>query len=313
MWLYQIRMDQPAIALAEIKELTGIKPKLIGDVALSPAYWKGIESRLAFTRSIHQLLFECSKKSLNSAMKKFNWQKIIKNDFFLRLHHAPNKAAPHLAGFIWHSLSNPRASSESKTQINLFFIQNQVFCTLKIAEITEHFELRRAHLRPAHHPTGMHPKLARAMINLTGIRKGKLYDPFCGAGGILIEAGMMGLKPVGYDNVPELVEKAKTNLKHYKIANAVIKLTDSKKIKSPFSYVATDLPYGRGTKKQPLLPLYTKFASILKRHLKRKAVVMYPHFLDFKRIAKKAGLKILHEFTLPVHQELKRKIVVVKA
>ena len=74
---------------------------------------------------------------------------------------------------------------------------------------------RKAHLRPELQPTSLHPRLARALINLTGIRKGILLEPFCGAGGILLEAGLMGIKTVGYDIDKIVLKKCKINLNFY--------------------------------------------------------------------------------------------------
>lgn len=44
------------------------------------------------------------------------------------------------------------------------------------------------------------PKLARIMVNLTGVREGEtIWDPFCGSGNILLEGLMSGLDVLGSD------------------------------------------------------------------------------------------------------------------
>lgn len=43
------------------------------------------------------------------------------------------------------------------------------------------------------------PKLARMMINFTALRDGIIWDPFCGSGTILMEAGMLGFNLLGSD------------------------------------------------------------------------------------------------------------------
>ncbi|MEK6857065.1 MAG: DNA methyltransferase, partial [Nanoarchaeota archaeon] len=163
-----------------------------------------------------------------------------------------------------------------------------------------------------HHPSSMHPKLARALINLTGIEKGKLYDPFCGSGGILIEAGFMGLEPVGYDIDEEMLRKAKKNLEFYKIKKFAIKKQDATKINHKIDFLATDVPYGRGTKKINCEELYLKFLLNLKKILRGRAVIMFPHFVNYKKLIKKAKLKIKKEFSIYVHHDLTRKIAVVE-
>jgi tRNA (guanine10-N2)-dimethyltransferase len=58
------------------------------------------------------------------------------------------------------------------------------------------------------------PKLARMMINLSGIKKGgTLLDPFCGSGTVLMEAAMIGVKNIiGSDLSNKAVEDSKINM-----------------------------------------------------------------------------------------------------
>ena len=43
------------------------------------------------------------------------------------------------------------------------------------------------------------PKLARMMVNFTALRDGVIWDPFCGSGTILMEAGILGFNLLGSD------------------------------------------------------------------------------------------------------------------
>lgn len=56
------------------------------------------------------------------------------------------------------------------------------------------------------------PKLARMMVQLA-LRPGAktLIDPFCGSGGVLMEAALLGLHATGADNSPKAVEDAAAN------------------------------------------------------------------------------------------------------
>lgn len=57
------------------------------------------------------------------------------------------------------------------------------------------------------------PRLARILINLSGAKEGNLIlDPFCGVGGIIQEALLMGINCVGIDIDSEAIDGAKTNL-----------------------------------------------------------------------------------------------------
>ncbi|MFA6082507.1 MAG: DNA methyltransferase [Patescibacteria group bacterium] len=56
-------------------------------------------------------------------------------------------------------------------------------------------------------------KLARMMVNLTGLNAGDvtIYDPFCGDGTVLMEASELGFNILGSDISPTAVEHSKTN------------------------------------------------------------------------------------------------------
>jgi len=93
----------------------------------------------------------------------------------------------------------------------------------------------------------MSPKLARCMVNLTRIKNSdRLLDPFCGTGGIIIEAGIIGARVVGTDIDPKMVIGTIENLQHCDIKDYEVFQADARKLKLPYEVdgVATDPPYG---------------------------------------------------------------------
>ncbi len=56
------------------------------------------------------------------------------------------------------------------------------------------------------------PKLARIMVNLSGLKKGTILDPFCGTGVVLQEALMEGLTVNGTDLSDKMVDYTTKNL-----------------------------------------------------------------------------------------------------
>ncbi len=68
--------------------------------------------------------------------------------------------------------------------------------------------------RPFFKPVTLDPRLARLMISLSFNRgaPSAVVDPFCGTGGIAIEASMLGLEVFASDLDPRMVEGTKTNL-----------------------------------------------------------------------------------------------------
>ncbi|MFX1582843.1 MAG: THUMP domain-containing protein, partial [Promethearchaeota archaeon] len=62
------------------------------------------------------------------------------------------------------------------------------------------FSARRSPLRPFFVPSAIHPKIARVLVNLSRARPGSyVVDPFCGTGGLLLEAAEIGCIPVAFD------------------------------------------------------------------------------------------------------------------
>jgi len=57
------------------------------------------------------------------------------------------------------------------------------------------------------------PKLAQILVNLSGLQKGNVLDPFCGTGVILQESLLLGLNAYGSDLAEKMVDFTNINLK----------------------------------------------------------------------------------------------------
>lgn len=100
------------------------------------------------------------------------------------------------------------------TGTDLTIFDKQVFATVGLQDL-EGFAERDYERPKIDSRSGMlPPKLARIMINLTGIDTSKvLFDPFCGSGTLLVEAVDLGFtKVMGSDLSPKAVEHSKQNI-----------------------------------------------------------------------------------------------------
>lgn len=164
--------------------------------------------------------------------------------------------------------------------------------------------------RPFFHPGVMMPLMARAMVNLTGVQPGEiLYDPFCGTGGILLEAECIGAVAAGSDIDPAMIDGARINLPH-----SACFLADSGNLPiadRSVDAVATDLPYGQSTsiKAVSLEDLYTQSLSEIQRILKRESRAVIITHQDISGLAGEY-FEIIHSFSQRVHKSLTRQIVV---
>jgi len=194
--------------------------------------------------------------------------------------------------------------------IPLFKTGKQYLAAIEIP-LNRDFERRKPQFRPYFHPTSMHPRIARALVNLARVKKGDtVLDPFCGTGGILIEAGLMGLKAKGSDIDEEMVDGCRKNLKHFGLEGE-IKQTDAMNLDKEFTgidSIVTDLPYGRSsfTSDKDMEKLYNEFISVAGNLLEKDKylVVVMPD----KFTPESGGFSVAGEFSLYVHKSLTRKV-----
>ena len=177
-------------------------------------------------------------------------------------------------------------------------------------------ESRKNQHLPFKRPVSLHPKFARALVNLARVPAGgSLLDPFCGTGAIVAEASLMGLKAVGTDMSDEMLEGAARNLAHVG-ADAVLEMCDVGSIRSVIGSVdavVTDPPYGRATstKGEPLDRLYARsfrtFADVLGRG--RRLTMAVP---DISVLDSAEGFRAVETHQLWVHRSLTRNFCVLE-
>jgi len=134
----------------------------------------------------------------------------------------------------------------------------------------ESFAHREPHRRPFRTPVSMKPKYARLLVNLSAVpRGGRLLDPFCGAGSILIEAALMGIEAHGSDRDPRMVEGARENLEALGL-KASLEVADVGEVEGEYDGIATDAPYGRSssTGGEPLRSLMRRAFATFHRVLR---------------------------------------------
>ncbi|RLE49599.1 MAG: TIGR01177 family methyltransferase [Candidatus Methanomethylicota archaeon] len=178
------------------------------------------------------------------------------------------------------------------------------------------FDKRRPRTRPFFHPGVLSPRISRVFINLARAKSGEvLLDPFCGTGGFLIEAGLIGCEIIGLDVDFEMVKGAKKNLAFYGLKPLALIHGDARKM--PFTSVrciATDPPYGRAasSKGVKVEKLYSDFLAEVSDVVEGYVCLAYPHWVDIEERANSCGLKLVEEYSMYVHKSLTRRIAVLK-
>jgi tRNA (guanine10-N2)-dimethyltransferase len=128
--------------------------------------------------------------------------------------------------------------------------QAVLFASLLQVVEKHHFRETVPRSRPFFSPGVIMPKLARVLTNLSGVRENELFlDPFCGTGGIVIEASKLGAKTIGADIQEKMVRGTRENAAFFNLAADLFR-SDAAHVPlkaACVDAVATDLPYGRAS------------------------------------------------------------------
>jgi len=167
------------------------------------------------------------------------------------------------------------------------------------------FLSRKPQYRPYFHPSSIDPRIARALVNISEATR-EVMDPFCGTGGILIEAGLMGMKAHGVDIEEKMVEGTRMNLSYYGIEGDILRGDTSRiEIDRPYESVVTDVPYGKSTVVgEGRDMLYRAAFRKIYEMCSGKTVIVLPFEHDFNSY----GFIIEEMIAIRVHKSLNRHI-----
>ena len=104
MKLFLLSKKNLELSKEEVIALTTEEYKLIDNLLLLETNnIKELAKRLAFTKSIYELLFTANKKNLKDKIKAYDWNSIYKKDFCVR---ASELKESKLADLIWNKLKH---------------------------------------------------------------------------------------------------------------------------------------------------------------------------------------------------------------
>lgn len=177
------------------------------------------------------------------------------------------------------------------------------------------FEARKPHFKPFFYPGVLMPRVALALVNIAKPET-VLFDPFCGTGGILIEAGLIGIKAIGGDMQRKILLGAKMNLDHYKVDYSLmfedacgLALRDN-----CIDAVVTDPPYGRSAaiKAESLEYMLGKSLKEVYRVLKPGRRAVFISERPIEKLVQEAGFEIIELHMQRVHKSLTRRMLVLR-
>jgi tRNA (guanine10-N2)-dimethyltransferase len=208
-----------------------------------------------------------------------------------------------LARIIWERSKAKVDLEHPQIVIDIVVTSDRAYIGARVWTNDEDFESRRAHLLPAPHPSAMHPALACALVNLSCATT--VHDPFCGAGGVLIEAGLSQRKASGGDISHEMLMRARKNCSRFHL-RPELRIADAVQWVPRVQSVIADLPYGRNTRPVALVPLYEAFLARAAQSTARAIIGLPCEFPPPN------GWKVRAHFTSYIHKSMTKHFYVLE-
>jgi tRNA (guanine10-N2)-dimethyltransferase len=316
--LFELSGENPTLPLAELDCIGNVLDHRL-QVAIVESPDPALASRLAMTHVVSEYLGECEPtipsfekllkdlsletgRSFAGRAKKVHRGCVEKNPCSQR----------EFERLIGTMISGPVSLGNPEVEYRAILSEDRCYFGKMLFRIDRGaFDTRNPGKREFFHPGVMMPRLARTLINLTCMHAGDImFDPFCGTGGILIEAEMLGAWSLGSDFDPIMIDGSTRNT-----TSSGLLLADATSLPfagMTFDAVVTDFPYGQSVcikKTDTMDNLYADTLEEIRRVLKpgHRAVVV-----THRDISGIAGhhMNILQRHEQRVHKSLTRRILV---
>ncbi|RLG79601.1 MAG: hypothetical protein DRO09_04185 [Thermoprotei archaeon] len=184
------------------------------------------------------------------------------------------------------------------------------------------FRARDPQNRPVYRPGTLTSVMSRVLVNLSRVsilRDSVFLDPFCGIGGLLLEACSIGVSSyLGIDINSDYVRGARENLTHYGCIPSVV---SGDACSLPIAVgrvdaIGTDPPYGRMTRvsgRSSVKELMKSFLESAGKVLKKNSYMAFAQLKDALSSyeIEDLGFKVIEKHRNWVHGSLTRDIYVV--
>ena len=208
--------------------------------------------------------------------------------------------------------------NDPQVRILAFLSPNSVLiCTSTASELRVNLRNREPGKKPFFHPSMMNASLARVMCNLAGVMPGEIVlDPFCGGGGILCEASLIGAKVVGIDLNWRLLVGGMKNLaaigNRHSFVQGDIRMIPVREC----DCIVTDPPYGRAssTRGAHAVRLVESLLANIDSLLSRRddsLCICGDSKMNIQDIAKEYGLMVGQTLHIRVHSGLVREVLTI--
>lgn len=314
--LLELSGEHPTLPFAELGCI-GIEIAAGQQVAILECPDPGLARRLALTHAVLEYLGTCraEKDAVVRLLEELSLE--VEGTFAGRVKkvfgNTMDASSKELEALIGTHVTGSVSLQEPETEFRLIVSGDRCYFGRLLFTIDRGaFESRNPGKREFFHPGVMMPRIARALVNIARVSPGEvMLDPFCGTGGMLIEAGLIGATAIGSDMDPYMIFGSQKN-----IGSADLLLADAALLPlrdDSIDAVVTDLPYGQSVSilGESMERLYLDVLGEIGRVLKpgRRAVLVTHR--DISPLATKyLIIEQLHEQR--VHKSLTRRVLVLR-
>lgn len=214
-------------------------------------------------------------------------------------------------------ITGAKVSLKTPDTVLLLVIGNNKFslCKSMKSDLRRQLRERTPGKKIFFHPSMMNTQLARVMCNLAEVRPNMtVLDPFCGGGGILCEALLIGAKVIGFDLNWRLLKGATANLSDIDKTRYSIFQGDARTLPiGQYDSIITDPPYGRSSSTrgaiahQLIRSVFMKTIDAFESH--GTLCICGSTELGLSEIANQLGIHLTNKILVPVHGGLVREVI----
>lgn len=316
--LFELSGENSTLPFAELECIGTVLDQRL-QVAVAECPYPEAAHRLAMTQVVLEYLGECEPDLI--AFKNLLKELAIETDKLFagrakKIHggsHERNSCSQReFERLIGTMISGPVSLKNPEIEYRAILSEDRCyFGKVLFAIARSAYDIRNPGKRDFFHPGVMMPRMARTLVNIANAQSGDLVlDPFCGTGGILIEAEMLGFHSIGCDFDPMMVLGSRQNS-----TEPDLMLADATNLPikdNSIDAVVTDFPYGQSVcikKTNTMENLYADALDEIQRVLKRKRRAVVVTHKDISDIAA-LHTTILQRHNQRVHKSLTRRILV---
>jgi len=273
--------------------------------------------RLGMTKRVSIIIHSSEEKNTEKVIEQLPTLNLGKSSFAIRQIYRNGVSEKKIAIKIGQKIPVENKIDLANPDVKiLFYAGSRTIISLREEDSTTSYKSCLKHhvrYRPYFSPISIHPRIARSMVNLANCSTDDtVLDPFCGTGGILIEAADMGIKAKGIDLLEKMIVNSKGNLEHFGLEGKIKKGDVEESKNQKFKAIVTDPPYGiaSSTGGENISELLQRAMNIFSEAMeKEKRIVMA---ISNPELVQTTNFKKIYQFEWYIHKSLTRHIIVLE-